>query len=304
MEIGIGLPNTLSNPRASTILDFARAADRGGLHSVWSIDRVVLPMVESLTTLAAAAAVTSRVRLGTGVLLGPTRDPLMLGEQVASIDVLSQGRMLLGLGVGNDPREYAATEHDFHTRGRRLDQGIRLLRRLWRGEEVAEGIGPAGIRPVQEHVPILVGGSSAAAMRRVARLGDGYVCVPRGFAYHAETFNRVRTSWKEEGRAGEPMLVAAGYYCVDDSLERARQRVTDYQSHLYGTRPRTSGGTVTEQEFDFAGPPEVIAEALARYSRLGADALMLLPMVDDVGQVEVLAGPVAELYRQATLDRS
>ena len=110
VELGIFLPNTAPNASRQPILDSARIVDEGGLDSVWVVDRLTFPMVESLTTLAAVAGVTSRVKLGTSVLLGPTRDPALLAIQTASIDVLSAGRMILGLGVGSRAEDYTLTE--------------------------------------------------------------------------------------------------------------------------------------------------------------------------------------------------
>src|SRR4051812_39822980 len=98
MEIGIALPTFTPEPRGETILSFARAAEEGGLDAVWGIDRIVFPVVDLLSTLAAAAGATQRVRLGSNVLLAPTRDPVVLAAQLASIDVLSGGRLTVGIG--------------------------------------------------------------------------------------------------------------------------------------------------------------------------------------------------------------
>lgn len=298
MQIGLALPTSTPNPQGSRILEFARVADEGGLDSVWVIDRLVFPIVEALTTLAAVAGTTRRVKLGTSVLLGPTRDPALLAAQVASLDVLSDGRMILGLGVGSHPEDYAAVQRDFHTRGRRLDADIETMRRIWAGESLLEGFGPIGPRPVQPTIPLLFGGSSEAAMQRGARLGEGFLCVPRGLAIHSRLFQQFRAAWAAAGRQTRPLLYAEAYFCVDSSPDRARERFAGYQQHYYGTRPRASGGTSHESEYDLVGPPEAIAEAMVAYDRLGADGLVLLPVVADVAQAEALAGPVQEAFRR------
>src|SRR5690606_26093372 len=136
---------------------------------------------EPLITLAWIAAVTSRIRLVTGVLVAPLRQPVLLAEQVAQLDVLSGGRVTLGVGVGVNPFEYRAAGVDFARRGDVLDEQLELLRSLWTeptvsaafygGELVASGLNPL---PVQRPVPVFVGGRSERALRRAARLAEGH----------------------------------------------------------------------------------------------------------------------------------
>jgi alkanesulfonate monooxygenase SsuD/methylene tetrahydromethanopterin reductase-like flavin-dependent oxidoreductase (luciferase family) len=288
------LPTTLADARATNILTCARLADQGGLHSVWVIDRLVFPMFESVSTLAAVAAVTNNVKLGTNVLIEPCREPVLLASQLATIDAFSSGRVMLGVGVGSREEDYTASGRDFHTRGRRLEADTRTLRSIWAGESVVGGFGSTGVRPVNGTIPIIFGGSSDRAMDRAARIGDGFACVPRGVARHAELFDRFRALWATHNRPGKPFLLANGYYCVDDNLDRARATIAGYLQHYYGTRPRASGGTSAESEWDLVGPPQAIAEAAARYLALGPDVLVLSPASGDPAQVEALAGPIAE----------
>ena len=299
MQIGLKLPTSVAGATADQILGFARIADRGGLHSVWVVDRLVFPLVEALTTLAAAAAVTSRVKLGTDVLIGPTHEPVLLASQAASVDVLSGGRMVLGLGVGSREEDYTAAGREFRTRGRRLDADIALMRRIWSGESILEGFGPTGPKPIQATIPLIFGGSSERAMARGARFGDGFACVPRGVERHAQLFAQFRDLWQQHGRSGKPFLAAQAYFAVDDDPARARERIADYQQHYYGARPRSSGGTSAIEEHDLVGPPERIAEGLARYAALEPDVIILQPASADPRQAEAVAGPVAEYLAKA-----
>lgn len=298
MQIGIFLPTSHPNQSAQPILDSARIADQGGLDSVWVIDRVVFPLIEAYTTLAAVSAVTSRVTLGTSVLLGPTRDPVLLAAQTASIDLLSGGRMVLGLGVGSREEDYIATGRDFHTRGRRLDSDVATMRRIWAGEPLVDGFAPIGPRPVNGSIPLLFGGSSDAAMARAARVGDGHLCVPRGLDMQARMFEKFKAAWSAAGRTEKPLLYAQGYYCVDDSIERAQERIAEYQLYYYGRRPRASGGTAQQSEFDLVGPPDVLAQAMTRYAALDVDGLVLLPATGELSQVEALVGPIMESFKK------
>ncbi|MCA1648042.1 MAG: LLM class flavin-dependent oxidoreductase [Chloroflexi bacterium] len=180
-----------------------------------------------------------------------------------------------------------------------METDIHTLRCIWAGESVVDTFGSTGPRPANGAIPIIFGGTSERAMERAARLGDGYACVPRGLARHAAEFARFRDLWVRHNRSGKPFLLANGYYCVDDSPERARAMIADYTQHYYGNRRRPSGGVVSESEWDLAGPPEVIAEAATRYLALGPDVLVLSPVAADVRQVEALVGPIAEHVRRA-----
>jgi alkanesulfonate monooxygenase SsuD/methylene tetrahydromethanopterin reductase-like flavin-dependent oxidoreductase (luciferase family) len=288
MTLGLMLPTTVAGARGADILTCARLADQGGLHSVWVIDRLVFPLFEPVATLAAVASVTSQVKLGTNVLIEPCHEPTLLAAQLATVDVLSNGRVMLGVGVGSREEDYSASGRDFHTRGRRLEADTQTLRGIWAGESVVAGFGPTGLRPINGTIPIIFGGSSERAMDRAARIGDGFACVPRGVARHAEQFEKFRALWAKHER----------YFCVDENRERARANIASYLQHYYGTRPRASGGTSVESEWDLVGPPEAIAEAAARYLALGPDVLVLAPVSADPRQVEALAGPISEQLRR------
>ena len=185
--------------------DFARLAEELGFESVWAVDHVVMcpgyasrypydpsgrsPFHEDviqpdpLAWLGFAGAATERLRLGTGILILPLRNPVVLAKTVASLDRLSGGRLLLGIGVGWVAEEAEAVGTDFATRGRRTDEAIEAMRALWRGEPTASFSGDtvrfenvvSRPKPVRaEGVPIIVGGHSRAAARRAGRLGDGF----------------------------------------------------------------------------------------------------------------------------------
>jgi len=203
MRIGVKLPHT--GPGAGpAIPDRARELEAAGFDSLWVSDHVVLPArieshypfaadgkatwptdtpyVEAVVTLAAAVAVTSRVRLGTAALVLPQRNPVLLAKQVASVDTIAGGRVVLGIGAGWLAEEFAALGTSFDDRGPRMVEWMRLLRDCWTGRPLAHSGGhyelpadtlmlPAPTSPI----PLYVGGHSPTALRRAGRLGDGWL---------------------------------------------------------------------------------------------------------------------------------
>ena len=173
----------------------AQAAEAAGFDSVWTAEHVALPeprtpespipastpILDPAVALAYAAAHTSTIRLATGIIILPQRNPVVLAKQLASIDIVSGGRLVFGLGAGYIPAEFAALGVPFEERGARTDEYIEAIRALWsetapgyRGQFVSfDGI-DAQPRPLQKpHPPIVVGGLSAPALRRAVRAGNG-----------------------------------------------------------------------------------------------------------------------------------
>src|SRR5919199_256200 len=121
MRIGVGLPNTIPNTEGHILLEWARRAEAYGFSTLATIDRIAYPSYESLIALAAAGAVTQKVKLFTNVLLAPTRNPVLLAKEAASVDQISGGRLTLGLGVGGREDDFAASRQSFSDRGRRFE---------------------------------------------------------------------------------------------------------------------------------------------------------------------------------------
>jgi alkanesulfonate monooxygenase SsuD/methylene tetrahydromethanopterin reductase-like flavin-dependent oxidoreductase (luciferase family) len=174
MQIGIGLPS-LSPVSGTVILEWARRADAGRFSSLGMIDRLVGPNYEPLVALAAAAAITHRIGLMTSVILAPLHNAGVLAKQAASLDALSGGRLSLGLGVGGREDDFRAAPASFADRGKRFEEQLALMKRIWSGQPPAEDIDPIGPPPVRRGGPeILIGGGTPVAIRRVGRWADGY----------------------------------------------------------------------------------------------------------------------------------
>lgn len=192
MHYGVCLPTFPfgAPPSAHSIVEVAQAAEQLGYDSVWASDHLLPPanrprygtLFECLTTLAYVAGCTRKVRLGTSVLVLPLRHAVEVGRQVATLDALSGGRVILGVGAGWIPEEFEALGADFRRRGRHLDEAIRVLRVLWteprpafRGEFYRFDNVLFGPPPVQAGgPPVWIGGYTEAALRRAAQLGDAW----------------------------------------------------------------------------------------------------------------------------------
>lgn len=211
MQVGIGLPNPIPETPGEILTQWASRAEEAGFSSLATIDRIVYPSYESLISLAAAAAVTERIGLMTNVLLGPTRNPVLLAKEAASVDQLSGGRLILGLGVGAREDDFEAAGRDFRTRGRRFDEDLELIHRAWKGDPLGTGK-PVGPRPVRgDRVPVLIGGMSDKAVDRTVKWGVGWTVGGRAPDQAGPFADRVRKAWNEAGKEGAPRIVGLSY---------------------------------------------------------------------------------------------
>jgi alkanesulfonate monooxygenase SsuD/methylene tetrahydromethanopterin reductase-like flavin-dependent oxidoreductase (luciferase family) len=281
MRIGVGIPNSHPSASGALLLECARRAEAGGLSRLATIGRVAYPSHEELVSLAAAAAATTRIGLMTNVMLGPARDPVLLAKQAATLDRLSQGRFVLGAGVGNRPDDFAATGTAFHDRGRRWDDALELMHAAWRGEEVHGAEHPVAPRPTHdERVPMVFGGGGDRAVARVVRWGVGYTA-SGGADRVGPMFARVRAAWADAHRDGSPTCFALAYFALGPDADRGR----DYLVHYYGEMG----------EMIWSGVPHdaaAIRESMAAHERIGADELVFVPTLADADQVDRLAEAV------------
>src|SRR5919107_2472515 len=229
MDIGIGLPNAVRGVDRRGIVDWARRAEEAGFASLGTIDRLAYPSFESLIALAAAAAVTERIRLVTDILIAPLRaNTALFAKQAATLDQISGGRLELGLSPGGREDDYEVSGLDFGGRGRTFDRQLGELERLWRGEG---GVGPAPARGGRPR--LLVGGAIDKAFRRAARYGDGWTAGGAGPDQFRAAREKVRAAWRDEGREGEPRTMALFYFALGDrARETAQEKLGDYYAWL------------------------------------------------------------------------
>ena len=264
-------------------MDWAKRADSSRFSSLGILDRLVYPNYEPLVALAAAAAVTERVRLMTTVLISPLRGAGVLAKQAATIDALSGGRLTLGLGVGAREDDFKAAPASFEDRSRIFEEQLDLMRRVWSGQPASEEVGPIGPPPARQGGPeLLIGGYSPPAIRRAGRWGDGFISggVPDPDQVR-QMFDLVEQSWRDEGREGRPRLVACLYYALGPNAERGGDYIRDYYSYF--------GPAADDMARSIPSTPVVIGGLIQGLEDVGADEVVCWPTVAELDQVDRLA---------------
>jgi len=297
MDIGCHLPTQGPLATGEALTTFAREADRRGIASLWVSDHVIFPRtatgsypggrfphppdkpyLEPVVALAAAAVCTTRARLGASVFILGHRHPVVMAKMLTSIDALSAGRLICGVGVGWWKEELEILGVPFNRRGRQADEILKVFTTLWSDAHPSfEGeffrfrdIGFAP-KPVQKpRPPIWVGGDSPGAFRRVATLGDGWHATSKTPAEFSEALPRLRAAADKAGRAFDTIELSLRYTLRDDLLAKGTQAVVD---------------------------------TLVEYKRLGLSHILLEFRRDDLGRMLEILDLVTSAVRPA-VDRA
>jgi alkanesulfonate monooxygenase SsuD/methylene tetrahydromethanopterin reductase-like flavin-dependent oxidoreductase (luciferase family) len=220
----------------------------------------------------------------TSVIIGPTHETTLLARQAATIDVLSGGRLTLGIGIGVRENDYLATGFDFHRRGRRAEEQLPTLRRLWSGGALSGEVGAIGPRPCGANGPeLLIGGYVPAIVQRIAKWGDGYMAPGGGEPEDLRKMWRlIEGAWQEAGRTGKPRWVGASYYALGPD---ARDHANRYINANYGYNPDLAARRLGTLPASAAA----VQEAITRQTDMGVDEFILRPCADDLDQMDRLA---------------
>jgi probable F420-dependent oxidoreductase len=290
--IGLSIPGTAPDRTPTTTIDFARRAEQAGVHSVWATERIVDSTPDIFVTLGAIAATTSRVLIGTCVVLGVLRPPVLLAKAATTVDRMSGGRLILGLGVGSRAEDFAATEVPIHQRGARMDELLAICKLAWSGAPVkfngrhhAIDIGPMREVPVQQpHPPVWFGGGADAVLRRTARAGQGYIAStsagPSGFR---SAWTTIGGYCAEAGRDPSEITPAALVYAsVAADREQAREAM---RAHLL----RSFGPARLERGLGpLVGTPEDLVHGAHEYFDAGVEVLILSSVSADPRHLDML----------------
>jgi probable F420-dependent oxidoreductase len=286
-------------PETAPLLALAEQAEALGFDSIWVGDSLLArPRHDPLTLLAAVAARTRTAELGTAVLLPALRNPVVLAHQVATLDRISEGRLILGIGIASDVpnirAEFEAAGVPFEKRVGTLVESVALMRALWTGQPVdwdgrwkvkAGTLGPTPHRPAGP--PIWIGGSVAAARHRTVRLFDGWFPNAPSPAEYASQFAEVKAASVAAGR--DPAQLTGAMYLtlsIDDDAARAEARIDAYLERYYGQR----ADVLRKRQMCYAGPAAGAADWLKSYVEAGASHLVLRFAGDGAKQMEIVAG--------------
>lgn len=281
MKFGFIIPHNFGLDDPDDVLNIGKRAEELGFDSVWVNHHILnvgyifdrlgsKPYYDAITVLTWVAAHTERVRLGTTVLVLPYLNPLVLAKTLATVDVMSKGRLNVGVGVGALKPESDALGSTFETRGRYADESIKIMRELWESEDPefdGEFFSFSGVKfspkPIQKPgPPILIGGASRAALRRVATLGDGWHPIQQSIADLKQNIATIHRLAEEAGRDPSEITVT-----VRTELDVLDSRSDGTESPMIGTADQ-------------------LLATIEQYEEIGVSELVLSVSTDDVERIQ------------------
>ncbi len=310
MKFGLSLQNFVGPkevPDITSLIDFTVRAEELGFESVWAFDHLLLgvdpafPILDSLSTLAALAARTERIMLGTGILVLPLRNPVWAAKEMATLDHISKGRFILGAASGWYKREFDAAGIDFHDRGRIFERNLDMILKLWTGEPVTLEVDEFNLReavcapkPLQDpHPKVLIGGYVDRVLRRVARVSDGWLT----YAYTAEDFtkswNKIKQFAREYGR--DPSELSATNQ-VAIYVGPSREEADPLMRHWLETEWDFASWSDSTVDHAVRGSVEECIEQLRPYVESELDRIIFIPYRYQPEQIELIAKEIIPAF--------
>ena len=296
---GIAIPQSFADPSfdAGVIRQFIPRAEALGYEGLWVQEQIVgdSPILEPVTLLTYAAALTTKARLGTSVLITVIRNPVQLAKSLASLDQLSHGRLIVGVGVGGPHVPEAVFGVSSEHRGRRFVEGLQVMKALWTQSRATmngefwqfENVAMEPKPMHKPHPPLWFGAREVVALRRAARLGDGWMGAGSSssadFVAQAELLRRFLDDAKRD--ANEFPISKRVYIAVDDDRARAERRLRDWFGMRYKNADMAARVSVW-------GSRAECVDKLGEIVRAGARHLLLNPVFDEMEHLELLASDV------------
>ncbi|BBZ59384.1 luciferase [Mycolicibacterium monacense] len=295
MRIGMTLPVMEPDLDSATLRAWARVIDEGPFSALCWGERIAFDNPESLTLLGAVAAWTERVRLVTTVIVPQLHDPVMLAKALATGDLISGGRLTVGIGVGGRHEDYEAVGADPATQTmRQLAERVAVMKRVWAGEKVTESVLPVGPPPVQVGgPPLLVGTIGPKTVRSAAAWADGMAgtILDLDPVKQNELFDVARTAWADAGKP-RPHLATSFWFALGDRDE-ARAQVHRHLRRYMNWIPGEYVDAMAPAT-GFAGTEDDLLAVLEQFERIGTDEVHLIPTSSDVEQLTRIADVVKD----------
>lgn len=283
MHIAMTLPTMLSHGRRE-VVEWCRQIDEGPWSSLAVPERTTYTSHDCVVQLSAAAALTERVRLWTTIVILPAHSEIDMAKKLASVDVLCEGRLTVGVGVGGREHDFRALGAPFARRWQRMDDQVAAMRRVWRGDPPFDGADPVGPRPVQAGGPPIIAGSlGPKSIARAARWADGVDgawTLDGGYEPVKAAFDMITAAWRAAGRAERPHLSTSIWYALGGGAEdRLRTYAHDYLKIFGDDAGRFGAQSVA------CYTPDALRRAVDNIAAAGADELFLVPTTTDPSEL-------------------
>lgn len=286
---------------AAVLRNWARAIDDGPFSSLCWGERIAFGNPEALTLLGALAAWTDRVPLITTVVVPQLHDPVLLAKSLATGDLLSGGRLTVGIGVGGRHEDYRAVGADPATQTmREMARRVAVMQRVWAGEKVTESVLPVGPRTVRDGGPrLLVGTIGPKTLRHAAGWADGLagITLDLDTAKQNELFDVGRTAWAAAGKPA-PHLATSFWFALGDP-DGARAQIHRHLRHYMNWIPAEFVDAIAPNT-GWAGSEEELADTLRAFDAIGTTEVHLIPTSSDLDQLRRVADVVADFNREPT----
>ena len=294
-HIGLAWVNPAPLTKPENVVNFAKKCEAMGCHSMWTIDRIAYDNLEPLTVIAAAAGTTQKIRLGTSVLLANLRHAGHVAKIISTLDFISNGRVILGLGFGSRESDYKAVEIPFEHRGSRAVEQVQLMKRLWTEDEVTfkgkfysvENLS-VGPKPIQKpHPPLWTGGSAEVALKRAGTWADGFICGSSAIPDFPSTWEKISGYARAAGRDPKKITKAGlTFMAIDEEQSKAVKAVEDYVMRYYGRLRADVANT------SLVGSPTAIIERIGAFFSKGLDVLIIGVADPDPRQLDLFGEKV------------